>query len=68
MPTGDVKQVSKLVELGVDVNEAELEIGNTALFYAATTNSIPLCEYALSSMKVFETALCRALCGVSRSR
>jgi len=70
MSTGNVKQVSKLVELGVDVNEAELETGNTALFYAATTNSIPLCEYVLSSMIVFRLlhVVCCALCGASRSR
>jgi ankyrin repeat protein len=57
--TGDVKQVSKLLELGVGVNEAELETGNTALFYAATTNSIPLCEYSSS---LYFLTVCRALC------
>jgi hypothetical protein len=36
--------VRRLIKLGADVNEREAGTGNTALYYAATTNSVALCK------------------------
>jgi ankyrin repeat protein len=36
--------VRRLIKLGAEVNERETGTGNTALHYAATTNSVALCE------------------------